>query len=129
MNKQYGSLCNPSIAITANLFGDDLNKEVEELTKSNKLSSKVTSKSHSDYRFQPYKASSSKGTRGRGRYYQAVGRGRARSFLGGGRGQTRPPPIHSDQQPTEQESLGQQRYGSILFPLLLLINLPFPEGA
>ena len=91
LNKHYGSLCNPSVAISTQLFGDDLNKEVEEVTKSNKLSGKVTSKPRSDYRFEPYKLSCGRGTRGRGRFHQTIGRGRARSFLGAGRGQTRPP--------------------------------------
>ena len=44
LNKQYASLCNPSTPVSSFLFGDDLNKEVEELTKSQKLSSKVTPK-------------------------------------------------------------------------------------
>ena len=90
LNKHYGSLCNPSVAISTQLFGDDLNKEVEEVTKSNKLSSKVTSKPRSDYRFEPYKLSSGRGLRGRGRFPHAISRGRSRAFLGGGRGQTRP---------------------------------------
>ena len=71
LNKHYGSLCNPSVAISAQLFGDDLNKEVEEVTKSNKLSGKVTFKPHSNYRFEPYKLSCGRGTRGRGRFHQA----------------------------------------------------------
>ncbi|XP_028397339.1 uncharacterized protein LOC114521127 [Dendronephthya gigantea] len=87
LNKQYGSLCNPSVAISTNLFGDDLSKEVEEVSKSYKLGSKVTSAP----RFEPYKVSSGRGIRGRGRFHQSAGRGRARSFLGGGRGLTRPP--------------------------------------
>ena len=33
-NKQYAPLCNPSTVVSTFLFGDDLNKEVEELTKS-----------------------------------------------------------------------------------------------
>ena len=92
LNKHYGSLRNPSVAISTQLFGaDDLNKEVEEVTKSNKLRGKVTSKPHSNDRFEPYKLSCGRGTRGRGRFHQPTGRGRARSFLGAGRGQTRPP--------------------------------------
>ncbi|CAB3991522.1 Hypothetical predicted protein [Paramuricea clavata] len=50
LNKQYGALCNPSTAISTYLFGDQLNKEVEKLTKSNKLSNKFTTKPRSDYR-------------------------------------------------------------------------------
>ncbi len=96
LSKQFSSLCNPSIAISAYLFGDDLNKEVEELTKSNKLSGKVTPKHRSDYRPAPYKIPFGRGTRGRGRFNQPSGRGRGArpytSFLGVGRGQSRPPP-------------------------------------
>ena len=38
LNKQHAPLCNPSTAVPTFLFGDDLNKEVEELTDSQKLS-------------------------------------------------------------------------------------------
>ena len=37
LNKQYSPLCNPSTTVSTFLFGDDLSKEVEELTKSQKL--------------------------------------------------------------------------------------------
>ena len=91
LNKQYAALCNPSTTVSTFLFGDDLNKEVEELTKSNKLSSKVTPKQ----RFEPYKVPAGRGTRGRGRFSNYPGRGRdsksSSSFLGRGRGQTRAP--------------------------------------
>ena len=30
LNKQYASLCNPSTPVSSFLFGDELNKEVEE---------------------------------------------------------------------------------------------------
>ena len=85
LNKQYASLCNPSTAVSTFLFGDDLNKEVEELTKSHKLSSKVTPRK----RMEPYKVPAARGVRGRGRFSQNAGRGRASSspFLGSGRGQ------------------------------------------
>ncbi|KAL9970002.1 hypothetical protein ACROYT_G022301 [Oculina patagonica] len=59
LNKQYASLCNPSTTISTFLFGDDLNKEVEELTKSNKLSNKVTPKQ----RMEPYKVPGGRGQR------------------------------------------------------------------
>ena len=64
LNKQYASLCNPSTTISTFVFGDDLNKEVEELTKSNKLSNKVTPKQ----RMEPYKVPGGRGMRGRGRF-------------------------------------------------------------
>ena len=72
VNKHCGSLCNPSVAISTQLFGDYLNKEVEEVTKFNKLSSKVTSKQRSNYRFEPYKLSCGRGIRGGGRFPQAT---------------------------------------------------------
>ena len=88
LNKQHAPLCNPSTAVPTFLFGDDLNKEVEELTKSQKLSNKVTPKR----RMEPYKVPASRGVRGRGHLSQSVGRGRAssNSFLGQGRGHARP---------------------------------------
>lgn len=88
LNKQYASLCNPSTPVSSFLFGDDLNKEVEELTKSQKLSSKVTPKK----RMEPYKVPAARGMRGRGRFSQSAGRGRSstNSFLVPGRGQARP---------------------------------------
>lgn len=70
------------------LFGDELNKEVEELTKSHKLSIKVTAKR----RMEPYGVPSGRGARGRGRLSQSGGgvKTPAISFLGRGRGQTWP---------------------------------------
>ena len=56
LNKQYASLFNPSITISTFLFGDDLNKEVEELTISNKLSNKVTPKQRAEPGVQVCKA-------------------------------------------------------------------------
>ena len=95
LNKQYGALCNPSTAISTYLFGDELNKEVEELSKSNKLSNKVTTKPRSDYRTEPYRVPFGRGARGRGRFNQTSGRGRGSrsysSFLGVGRGHGRTP--------------------------------------
>ena len=90
LNKQYASLCNPSTTISTFLFGDDLNKEVEELTKSNKLSNKVTPKQ----RLEPYKVPGGRSMRGRGRFTHNSGRGRdsksTSSFLVRGLGQARP---------------------------------------
>ena len=45
LNKKYASLCNPSTPASSLLFTDELNKEVEELTKSHKLSNLVTPRS------------------------------------------------------------------------------------
>ena len=59
---------------------------MEELTKSQKLSNKVTPKKH----MEPYKVPSGRGVRGRGRFSQSGGREKspASSFLGHGRGQS-----------------------------------------
>lgn len=46
LNKQYGSLHNLSIPMSFFLFADELIKEVNELTKTHKLSNKVTPKRH-----------------------------------------------------------------------------------
>ena len=98
LNKQYGPLCNPSTAVSTFLFGDDLNKEVKELTKSQKLSNKVNPKRC----MEPYKVPASRGVCRRGRFSQSAGRGRApsNSFLGQGLGHTRPP--------AESQDLGNQ---------------------
>lgn len=88
LNKQYAGLCNPSTPISTFLFGDDLNKEVEELTKSNKLSSKVTPKQ----RVEPYRVSRFKGTRAGHSQSYSRGRGPRQQqapFLGAGRGRGR----------------------------------------
>ena len=44
LNKQYALLCNPSTPVPSFLFGNELNKDVEELIKSHKFSNKVTPK-------------------------------------------------------------------------------------
>ena len=88
LNKNYQALCNPAVPITTNLFGDDLNKQVDDLTKANKIDLKV--QGSSKQRFHPY----GRGSRACGRYRQNYGeRGRSStategrgSFLGSGRG-------------------------------------------
>ena len=64
-------------------FGDDLNKEVEDLTKANKLSNKVTSKQ----RAEPFQIPRGRGFGGMGRGKQSNWKGRGH-FLGSGRGQS-----------------------------------------
>jgi len=90
LNKQYAALCNPATPISTFLFGDDLNKEVEDLTKANKLSKKVTTPKR---RPEPYRIPSGQRWRGRGRSDRGFSRGRgsrtASPFLGSGRGYTR----------------------------------------
>ena len=91
-NKEYVALCNPSTPMSTFLFGDDLNKEEEELTKSNKLSGKVYHK----HRFTLYRIPSTSGVQTPSRYGPRDTRVRSsrplRPFLGAGRGQSRPPP-------------------------------------
>ena len=53
LNKPYQSLCNPSTPITSYLFGDDLNKQVDDLTKANKIGHKVQGPSTKP-RYHPY---------------------------------------------------------------------------
>ena len=90
LNKQYGSLCNPSTAPATFLFGYELNKEVDKLTKADMLSSKVTSKRCSDHRAETYKVPFARGERERCRLNQNSSRSRQTksytSFLGIGRG-------------------------------------------
>ena len=44
LNKQHAALCSPSVPVSSFLFGDDLNIEVEELTKANRLENTVAPK-------------------------------------------------------------------------------------
>ena len=37
LNKNKQALCNPLVPITTNLFGDNLNKQADDLTKANKI--------------------------------------------------------------------------------------------
>lgn len=92
LNKPYQSLCNPSTLITSYLFGDDLNKQVDDLTKANKIGHKIQGPSTKP-RYHPYGSSS--GARGRGYRQNYLGRGRGSNytpgarkgpFLGSGRG-------------------------------------------
>ena len=98
LNKQYAPLCNPSTAVSTFLFGDDLNKEVKELTKSQKLSDKVNPKR----RMEPCKVPASRGVCRRGRFSQSAGRGSApsNSFF-----RSRPGPYSA---PAESQDLGNQ---------------------
>ena len=72
-NKEYVALCNPSTPMSTFLFGDDLNKEVEELTKLNKLSGKVYHK----HRFTLYRIPSTSGVQTPSRYGPHDTRGRS----------------------------------------------------
>jgi len=104
LNKQYAPLCNPSTAVSTFLFGNDLNKEVEELAKSQKLSNKVTPKR----RMARYKVPASRGVRGPGRFNQSACRGRASSnyFLGQGCGHAWPQQIPRTSATGNQDPVG-----------------------
>ena len=71
LNKNNQALYNPLVPITTNLFGNDLNKQVDDLTKANKIGLKVqTSRKPTCH---PY----GRGLRARARYRQNyAGRGR-----------------------------------------------------
>ena len=96
LNKQYASLCNPSTPVSSFLFGDELNKEVEELTKSRKISSKVTPRK----RMEPYRVPSGRGVRARNRFNRCGGRGNtpASPFLRRGRAKYGPSSVPSSHQ-------------------------------
>ena len=51
LNKQYAALCNPSTPVSKYLFGDDLNKKMEDLSKAGQLTKKVTP----NQRIEPYR--------------------------------------------------------------------------
>ena len=101
LNKQYGALCNPTTPLSTFLFGDDLNKEVEELTKSNKLSGEVLPK----HRFTPYRIPSTSGGQTSLRYGQQDTRVRSsrslRPFL-----RSRPRPVSA---PSPRKTSQEQR--------------------
>ena len=44
LNAQFASLCNQTTPITSELFGDDLAQEIDEVSRANKLSRKLSSK-------------------------------------------------------------------------------------
>ena len=82
LNSQYSALCNASTPITTELFGDDVEKEIDAVTKANKLKKKlVPPRKSCGSRFHPYGQGRSTDRFGssRGRY---GGRGFNKSFLG-----------------------------------------------
>jgi len=91
LNKQYAALCSPTVPVSSFLFGDDLNKEVEDLTKANRLGNKVTPKQ----RVGPYQFQRGHVFRGAARGFRALDRGKQTNwkgrgpFLGAGRGLSR----------------------------------------
>jgi len=85
LNKNYQALCNPSVPITTYLFGDDLNKQVDDLTKANRIGQKVN---QGKPKYHPYTRNTFRGRfkhgySGRGKATNTTGRG---AFLGSSRG-------------------------------------------
>ena len=63
LNAKYAPLCNLSTPITTELFGDDINKEIDQLTKASQLSNRLTSfRRGRGSRFHPYAATTMRNT-------------------------------------------------------------------
>ena len=61
LNFRYSALCNPSTPITSEIFGDDINKEIHQLTKSSQLGTKLTNfRRARGSRFHQYAAATSR---------------------------------------------------------------------
>ena len=58
MKEEYKSLCSEANPVTGELFGDQLSQSVKELQETNKVTSKLTKRSHK-HGYGPYKQSSS----------------------------------------------------------------------
>ncbi|XP_020902180.1 uncharacterized protein LOC110240703 [Exaiptasia diaphana] len=54
LNARYAALCNPTTPITSELFGDDVSKEIDDLSKANKLGKKLATPSRIKRGFHPY---------------------------------------------------------------------------
>ena len=54
LNAQFASLCNHATLITSALLGYDLGKEIDEVSRANKLSRKLSSKRSSRKSYHPY---------------------------------------------------------------------------
>ena len=87
-HKQYAALYSSPVPVSSFPFGDDLNKEVEDLTKANRLGNEVIPKQH----VGPYQFQSGHVFRGTARGVRALDRGKQSNwkgrcpFLGAGRG-------------------------------------------
>lgn len=91
LNSQYRTLCSVSTPITTELFGDDMGKQIDEVTKANKLAKKIAGpKKTRGSRFQPY-------GRTTGSSYFSRNRG-------GGRGFSRPPHFLGDRNTDRRKS-------------------------
>jgi hypothetical protein len=54
LNSRYSALCNPSTPITTELFGDDIGKEIDEVTKTSRLGLKLSTPRKERPRFHSY---------------------------------------------------------------------------
>ena len=82
LNTQYSALCSVATPITTELFGDEMGKQIDEVTKANKLSKKIAGPEKSrGSRFQPYGRTSGSSYQSRN---HSGGRGysKHRPFLG-----------------------------------------------
>ena len=83
-------MCSPTVPVSSFLFGDDLNKEVEDLTKANRLGNKVAPKQ----RVGPYQFQRGHVFRGSARGLRALDHGKQSNWKGRGPFfRTRPRPV------------------------------------
>ena len=54
LNSRYSVLCNPSTPISTELFGDDIGKEIDELTKISQIGLKLATPRKERPRYHPY---------------------------------------------------------------------------
>ena len=87
LNQTYKHLCSNSLPITAELFGDDVSKQVKELTEVNRVGRRITGRPYAGN--YPRRRGQSRGyysyprgNRGYSNYPDTRGRGTKRSFLG-----------------------------------------------
>ena len=83
LNKQYAALCNPSTPVSKYLFGDDLNKKMEDLSKAGQLTKKVTPNQRIEPYRRPIGRSSTTDVPVRSSNYRSLG-SRPGNFLGFG---------------------------------------------
>ena len=124
LNKQYAALCNPSTTVSQYLFGDDLNKEMDDPSKASKLTRKVTP----NQRVEPYRRpmGRSAGMSSRSSNYRGRGSSRPGAFLGFGRGQPRNYQRSSQRVPKVNSQVGNYTHLSIVS--LIQNQGPFQGG-
>ena len=57
LHSQYAALCNPSTSISTELFGDDIGKEIDQLTKTSQIGLKLATPHKERGRYHPYNTS------------------------------------------------------------------------